>query len=158
MLVYLWCTNTEYLIIKVFKRCGLPSTFSHHPSLASIALSTSSWWHTELMNLSFCGQPTLVCPCVRVHRRMSQLHPYFSNSSLHVLCFLLEWFMRWDVSGHISAVLLGADSRIYSKHPVASLCCSHLAFSSRVLLESLWCNYSVVLSQLQLRRIPALLF
>ena len=42
--------------------------------------------------------------------------------------------MRWEVSGHIIAVLLDAVSRICAKQHAASLSSAHQAFSSGVLL------------------------
>ena len=54
--------------------------------------------------------------------------------------------VRWEVSDHIDAVLLGASFRICSKQQAASWCSSHLDFSRSILLESKWCNYTVVLT------------
>ena len=59
-----------------------------------------------------------MCPCVGVHRRMSLL----SLSLLHQQCSAcLECFVRWAVSDHTTAVLLGAASAICSKQHAATL-------------------------------------
>ena len=53
----------------------------------------------------------------------------FSSNTQHVLFVLLGWFVRWEVNADIATFLLVAASRIGSKHHVAFLCSSHLAFS-----------------------------
>ena len=45
-----------------------------------------------------------------------------------------------------------------SKQHVASLCSSHQAFSQNVSLDFKWCNHTVVLTWLQLGRIPNLFY
>ena len=62
--------------------------------------------------------PTLACPHVGVHNRISLLM-YFISSAQYVL---LVWFVRWEISGHTSTVLLSVASSICSKQ--------HIAFSS----------------------------
>ena len=63
--------------------------------------------------------------------------------------------MKWEVSGHTTAVLLGVASRICSKQHLVFLWCSHLAFSP-FLLESMWCILTIILTQLQFGRNPVL--
>ena len=82
------------------------------------------------------------------------IHLLFSSSAQNFLLVLFGWFVRWEVNGHTIAVLLGTASGICLKQHVASLCSSHLALSSNILLKSKWCNHAVVLTWLQLGRIP----
>ena len=56
-----------------------------------------------------------------------------------------------------SSYLWGAASEVFLKH-AASLCSSHLAFSSTVSWKSKWCNHTVVPTQLQLERISVLFY
>ena len=82
-----------------------------------------------------------VCPC-------------FSNSTPHLH---LSWIVeKWKVSGHAASTLKGVAPRICSKQHVVFLCSSHLAFSSYVLLASMWCTHMVVLTEPHLRRNPVL--
>ena len=69
---------------------------------------------------------------------------FFSNATCLIL---LGWFVRSEVSGCTAAVLCSAANRIWSKQHVVFLCISHLAFSSGVLLVSMWCIHTVVLIQ-----------
>ena len=59
----------------------IPFTLRCNPSPSAHTLHKYSWWHPLSAQSRwvyiFAGQPKLVCPCVRVHRRMSLL-----NSSL----------------------------------------------------------------------------
>ena len=57
-----------------------------------------------------------------------------------------------------SYCFVDAASRICSKQHSASLGNSYQAFSSSTLLKSRWCNHTIVLSQLQLGRIPDLFY
>ena len=84
------------------------------------------------------------------------VHPYFSNSGLHVLFILLEWFVRWDVSGHTADILLGVASRIYSKQHITFLFNSHLTFSSNILSAFMWCTHAEYRHSLCLEEIPFL--
>ena len=77
-------------------------------------------------------------------------HPYFSSSVQHVFV-LLEWFVRWEISGRTAAVLWGAASRICSKQHVTFLCCSHQFFSPCVSLACRRCIHAVVPMQPQLK-------
>ena len=69
--------------------------------------------------------------------------PYLSCSSY------LKKFVRWEASGSITSVLCGAASGICSWKRSAFWCNFHLAFSLSVLLASMWCIHTVVLTQLQ---------
>ena len=65
---------------------------------------------------------------------------------------LLGWFARWKASGRTAAVLWDAPSRICSKQALHNNATCYLTFSAIILLESRWCNYTVVPIRLQLRR------
>ena len=66
--------------------------------------------------------------------------------------------MRWKVRGHTAEVLKGVASRICSKQYAVSSCSSNLTFSPGISLKSKWCNHTIVLTQLQLRRILILFY
>ena len=78
-------------------------------------------WSIEV----FTGLPTLVCPCVGVHQRMSLKSSFLLNHQ-NVL-FILDSLR--DKSGLIAVVLWNAAPSICSEKNVASLCSFHLAFS-----------------------------
>ena len=80
----------------------------------------------------------------------------FISPTVHVLLILLERFVRWEESRSTAAVLQVAASRICLKQHTTSLCDTNLAFSPSISLESKWCNHTVVLTLLELRRIPVL--
>ena len=80
---------------------------------------------------------------------------YFTNSSQYVL---LGWFVRWEVSGRTTAVLLGAVSSICWKHPASFFCSSRLVFSLSISQEFRHCNRTVVPTRLQTRRISVLFY
>ena len=58
-------------------------------------VSTESWWMWV-----FAGQPTLVCPCVGVHRRLSLMSSclHFQQYPKYLAYFFFGWFVRWEVS------------------------------------------------------------
>ena len=78
--------------------------------------------------------------------------PYFANNALNIVFVLVGWLVRWEVSGQTVAV-----SSIWSKQCTTFLCSSHLDFSPIVSLESKRYNHTIVLTQLQLGRIPVFL-
>ena len=98
--------------------------------------------------LVFASQPIFVFVCRRSLETLLMSSSLLPSRTQHVLLVLLGWFVRWEVSGRTGAVLKHVTSRIYLKQHTESLCSSHLAFSVGVLLK--WCNYTVVLIQLQL--------
>ena len=55
-------------------------------------------------------------------------------------------------------MLLGVTSRFSSKQHVAFFYSSHLAFSPYVLLASIWCIHTVVLTQSQIGKNPVLFY
>ena len=73
------------------------------------------------------------------------VHPFFYSSVPHVFV-LLVWFLRWEVSGCTAAVLLLV---FVQKQHVEFLYSFHLAFSTCILLTSMWCIHRVVLTQPQ---------
>ena len=96
---------------------------------------------TELMNVIFSGWPTLVCPCVRVHRRTSLMSsPWYIQQSPAWLSHFLKWFMRWEVSDRTTTVLLGTVSRICSKQHVELL---------RSFLQNFFCKLFVKVQVVQ---------
>ena len=68
---------------------------------------------------------------------------------------LHRWFARWEVDGLTAVVLPCVGCKIYSKQHTAFFCCSNLAFSLCISLESKWCNHTIALTRLLLERIPA---
>ena len=99
------------------------------------------------MNVSLY-RPTLVHPCVGVHWSSSLLY-----QQRPVLLVHFTW-MVCETGSRRFSVLYGIASKICSKQPAASLCSSHLAFSTGVFIKSKGCNYGVVL--IWLRKIPVL--
>ena len=99
---------------------------------------------------------------VHVYQSSRECHlwfyPYFISSVQHVLFFLFGWLMRWVVSGCTAADLLAVASRSCSKQHLAFLHCSHLDFSPCILLVSIWCIHSVVLTQKKIERNPILFY
>ena len=91
------------IIIKACRQHGFVWLF-HCPSASFIAFVKSykrhqvfakSWWMCV-----FAGRPTLVCPCIKVHRRILLM----SLSLLPTYLPSLTWFVRWEVSGRATAV------------------------------------------------------
>ena len=72
-------------------------------------LDIASSVHKDKKN-AFADWPTLVCPCVGVHKRTS----FLSSSLLFqvVLFVFLGWFVGWEVSGRAVVFLYSADFRI----------------------------------------------
>ena len=75
------------------------------------------------MNVSFCWSLNIGVSMCR--------SPCFSGSTQHVLLILFDWFVRWEVSGHIMAILKGIVSRVCSKQHETFLCSSHQIFFSK---------------------------
>ena len=133
----------------------ISQTLSLHPSLSSIALVRSTKLH-PVSAQSWCKEVlsdrlTLARSSIGVQRKMSLMSPCLilqECSACHVSLTGMV-FEMW-VSGRIAAVLWGVASRICSKQHVAFLRRSHLVFSSSVLLTSMCCIYTVVLTQRQL--------
>ena len=77
-----------------------------HLSLSVIAPGKSSKLHqgihTQMMNLFFAAQLTLVSICKSPEENIAY---EFVFSAQHVLLVLLGWFVRWEVSGHTAAIL-----------------------------------------------------
>ena len=110
------------------------------------------------------GRLILVGPCVVVHREtfaffivvhrdfflVVEKH-CFTCSAQNVLLILIEWFIRWEVSGRTAVDFYSTAFRISSKYFN-----SNLAFSAGVSLITKCCNHTVVLTQLQLGKIPVL--
>ena len=67
-------------------------------------------------------------------------------------------FGIWEVNEWIAVDFWSAASRICSKEHAASLSSSHLTFSQSVSLKSQQCSCTIVLIQLELRRIPILFY
>ena len=90
------------------------------------------------------GQLMLVCPYAHVWESISEcrlwVYPHQSRRTPHVLFILLWLFIRWVVDGQKAVALWGISFRNCSKHPIAFLCTSYLAFSQTVLSVSMLCN------------------
>ena len=85
---YIYIYIYTFIIIQLCLQYRVPwLSLSHHPSLSSITPGISSRLHpmsAQSWSMSVCaGQPILVCPCVRVHKRT--LH--MSLSLLLLQCF-----------------------------------------------------------------------
>ena len=55
----------------------------------------------------------------------------------------IRWYVRWELSGHIAAILLGAVSGICTKRFIAFICRSHQNFSPGVSWDSKWCSHTI---------------
>ena len=119
--------------------------------------------------------PTLLPASVTISHSIqpldSQGHPWSPDmfDRMHLLFTQMHFFfwqlgqgqyvtVRWEVSSLTSAVLLDTASKIYSKHHITSVCRSYLAFSPGILLKSKWYTPTVVLTLIQLGRIPILFY
>ena len=131
---------------------GCYLTLFRHLSLSSVAhgrftrlqlVSTQSWCMTLLVD-----QNSHVYLLKSIKDFRLRIPPCFSSSALHVFFTLLQWFVRWGISGRTAAILGGLASRNCSKF-LRSSC---LAFC--VLLAFMWCIHRVVWIQLQLGRSP----
>ena len=80
------------------------------------------------------------------------VHPCISSS------VLLGWFVRWEAGGWTAAVLWDVASRTCSKQHIAFLYRSHLPFSYCILLVSIWCIHTEVMTQQKLGRNPFFVF
>ena len=79
----------------------------------------------------FARQPTLVCPCVKVHWVENVAYEFvFTRNNKYVSFISLGWFVIWEANDHIAAVFWGAASGICSKQHVAFLCSSYQALIS----------------------------
>ena len=88
----------------------------------------------------------------------SEVIPFFSNHAQHILLFVLGRFGRWEISGHMAAILLGTASWICSKQQEPSSCSSYLAFSPSITSNSKWYIHTAVMARLQLGGIPDLIY
>ena len=68
------------------------------------------------------GQHWYVYVQESIRERHFWVRPCISIGILHVLFVLLEWFVKWEVSGYIVAVLWGVAFRIYSKQQAFYKC------------------------------------
>ena len=110
-----------------------PILISHHSWFSRWhPVSSQSWW---VLNF-FWSANTDMSIYMNSLENIALIYPYFFNSAQHVLFILLGWFVRWEVSGCIAAILLSAASKICSKQHIASFCSSHLVFFLGVLLKS----------------------
>ena len=149
-------------LIIIIKACR------QHNSLDSLSLTIRPYW--SLFIVSYLDSTQWLhkadeCEflqvgqhwCVHVQDSIGECLFWFCPYFISMSCSSYwDGFARWEVSGRTTAVLQGAASRICSKQHAATLCSSHLAFSPSVSLESEWCNHTVVLTRLQLGRIPIL--
>ena len=131
-------------------------SFTIHPSLPVITLGKScadTGCRLELINV-FMGWPTLVCPCVGVHRRTSLVSSSFLPQQFPACLIWMVCKMRgkWPYS---CCFVRCCFQDIFN---AASLCSSHLPFSPGVTRKSKCCDPTVVLTWLQLRRISILFY
>ena len=125
----------------------IPLTLSFHSSQSAIALIRSSRRYPEsaqcYLMYVFAVQPTLVCPYLRGHERMSLMTsaiispavPSMSCSS-YLVCEMTG--NKPNICCFVRYLLQG----FFSKQPVASLCSSHPAFHSSISLKSKWCKHT----------------
>ena len=123
----------------------------------SLWLLTDWSYRADLYNSFLVGQKLCVHLWELIGKRCLWVRLDVTSSAHHVLFAPLGWFVIWEVSGHIAS-FLGVVSRICSKQLAEFLCSSHLVFSSSVILESTWCNHTVVPIRLKLGRNRILLF
>ena len=109
------------------------------------------------MNVRFClWVKTSVSMCDRWQKNFTyEFVPASPVVSKNTWSSFLESLRREGCSC-TPAVLWGAASWMSSKQYAALLYSSHLAFSLRASLNSWWCAYAIVLTWLQLEKIPAL--
>ena len=82
----------------------------------------------------------------------SWVRPCFYSIAEHFLFVFLGWFVRWVVGGRTAVTVYGAASRICWKQHAAYLYSSH--FYPSAMLKSRWCCPTIVLTWLQMGRIP----
>ena len=130
-----------------------PLTLSHHLSLSAITLGKSLLNNIQCLHRADSCKFLLVNQhwCVYMQKFIGEyhlwVHPFFSSIGQYSLFILLGWFVKWELSGYITAVLWGAASRIWSEQQTVSLCSSYVTFSPNISLKSKWRNYTEVLIQ-----------
>ena len=99
-------------------------TLSHHLSLSAIVPADECKFLLDSQHW---------CKSVGVHwGSLLGVCTYFPSSTQYVSTVLLRWFVRWEVSGRITA---------------ASLFSSNQTFSPSILLKSMYCNHIVALTK-----------
>ena len=111
-----WWRNRSYIIIKVCWQQRFPwisLTTSPNESLFLVShLESIKCLYIDECKILLVGQHWCVHALESIGKYCLWVCPYFSSSVQHVLLVLIEWFLRWAVSGPIAAVLSGAASRI----------------------------------------------
>ena len=108
----------------------------------------------ELINV-FTDRPMPMCSSVVVHRKTLLMCSPLDFQECQACLVYSAWMVcKIEVSGRTTVVLWGAASMICSKQHIASLYIFHLTFSPIALLKYRECNYTIILTQLQLERIP----
>ena len=130
------------------------SLFCPSWSLLLASLDNILYLHRTYKCKFFSLGPTSVCSCVGVHRRMSLMSISLLSEQWPACLAHFTWLI-WEIRGKwlYSCCFEGTASRICSKLHTALSCSFHLAFFPGILLQSKWCNHTVVLIWLQLRRI-----
>ena len=103
------------------------SPFVFWPSLMTGLLESIQYPHRADKGKFFAGRLSLGCPWGRVYKRTSLM----SSSLLHQLV-LLEWFVRWEVSGRAGAILCGTASKICLERHLATCVVLIWLFSPKV--------------------------
>ena len=107
-------------------------------------LNVSFWWSVNTGE-SMCRSPL---------KNVAYKFIFVSSSTQHFLLAFLGQFGRLEVCGRTATVLWCAASRVCSKYHISFLCSSRLAFIPSISLETKWFCYIVVLTWLQIGRIP----
>ena len=120
-------------------------SFSAHPPLSTIALSKSSRRRQLWIDQHWC-----VHASESIEERRLWLLPHCFACLLRLSWVVSKIYRVGAVSDCTTAILWDVASRICLKQHATSLCSFLQAFSQSVLLESKWCNHTVVLTRLYL--------
>ena len=126
--------------------------WTYYDSLSpSIPFGSCSWkvfWKAS----SYFSQPTLVCPCLGVHKRtllkiLSLFHLQCSTYPDHRTWMICEIRGKWPCSRYF--VRCCFQDFLKTTHSILVLILS--SFFSEYFLEFKWCNYRVVQTQLEFK-------
>ena len=106
--------------------------------------------HTELMNV-FAGWPTLVCPYVGVHWRTLLMSSFLLHQQCPAYLADLNWMAIQLLFCRL--LLLG-----FIQNSMQPSCVVPIWLFSKCFVKVQFCNYTVVLTQLQLGRILVLFY
>ena len=110
------------------------SLYFYQPPRA-IDLEKSCKWYTD-------SPP--ICKFLTIVKRRLWNCSKFTSSAQHVMHFLIEWFVIWEISSSTSFFRSESSGECTKQH-VLHLRSSRLRFSFILLLESKWSNDAIVL-------------